>query len=161
MSIAVTGLPELEANILKLQAGLGADVGAAVGAGLAVMQSALLSASPPYGRAAIGSRFDGGGSYEVNAKTGIHVGKGNQGKNRAAGRSTRRRSRSNPWSHASSKAPHAHLIELGTAERWTRRGFYRGRVLPQPFVRRAESNASGRVLAAVEERIDVRLERWQ
>lgn len=31
------------------------------------------------------------------------------------------------------RKPHAHLIEEGTAERYTKKGYYRGRVLPNRF----------------------------
>lgn len=165
MSGSVTGLPELEATIVAIQAGLGADVGAAVGAGLDVMHGALVSASPAYGKSAIGKRFDDGGTHEVNAKTGIHVGQRNLGMNRAPGGSRKRkrvmgRIKGNRWSRIAQVAPHAHLIELGTEERWTRRGFYRGRVDPQPFVRRTEANTTPAVWAAVLRSMEAAEARW-
>lgn len=45
-----------------------------------------------------------------------------------------------PRAYLLTRKPHAHLIERGTAERYTKKGYYRGRVLPNPFFSDAINN---------------------
>lgn len=49
-------------------------------------------------------------------------------------------------------APHAHLVALGTGERWTDRGAYRGAMPGNDFVNQAWEAAKGRAAQAVIDR---------
>jgi hypothetical protein len=53
---------------------------------------------------------------------------------------------------SSNVAPHAHWIPLGTNERRTKSGAYRGKVTPRPFVRSAASRAEPNALEEMRKR---------
>jgi HK97 gp10 family phage protein len=59
----------------------------------------------------------------------------------------------------SPKAPHGHLIELGTDERFTESGARRGKVAPKPFASRAFDETKNKVVANLGRETSKRLSR--
>lgn len=111
---------------------------------LGELQKAIKAKAPRWAKPAVGKRLLKAVSpTEADGKVGIHVGK--RKRSRGAGRgsgSGRDRTRGGEYAN---RAPHAHLIELGTRDRYTLKSrAYRGRVSPQPFVSRGASQGSAR-----------------
>lgn len=58
-----------------------------------------------------------------------------------------------------SKAPHSHLIQLGTDRRRTKKGANRGRITPNDFMARAFQKTVNKVTRVIETEIKIGIER--
>lgn len=109
---------------------------AALGAGLTEAARLIRKAAPRKSRLkkSVGTRFKKDTKRgQHTAKAGLNVGKKN------------------------GTAPHAHFFTLGTAQRHTRRGLNRGRVVPNFFVKRAIEMGEPSIARKMIERIHARL----
>lgn len=140
MTSYVTGSDELNKQLEFLERRqIRREALSGTGDGLAVLSDAIRQYAPSGRtgsvRAAIGKRLvaDRKGGV-VEGKAGINVAKQAQ-----RGR-------------ASAGVPHAHLVALGTAARWTARGAYRGEMPGNDFVLRAAESAKAAAAQAVLDR---------
>lgn len=144
MDYEFTGEKELE-KILKTMSGRAAEriSSAALSGGLTVLRREMRKAAP-VGKTgqlkkSIGSRNEKNKRNGIRtAKAGINVGR------------TRK---------TTVRAPHGHLVALGTKERFTKSGASRGRVVANGFIQSATSAAQGQLTAAMVKRAKKTLER--
>jgi hypothetical protein len=124
--MSVTGSEELDRQLLELQTRtIRQAVRNGSNAGLQVISTAIVTRAPrgpsgDLGRS-IGYRLiKGQPAGEMLGKVGGNVGQ-RTSRGRSGGKSRR-------------AAPHAHLVTLGTVDRFTKRGAYRGRMPVNAFV---------------------------
>ncbi len=93
---------------------------------LGIIQKAIINRTPrgktKQLQKSIGKRLTKREPEFIEGKAGVNVGK-NTGRGLDGGKSR-------------TAAPHGHLVTLGTSERYTKRGAYRGRMAPNDFVNR-------------------------
>lgn len=151
ISVSVSGDRDVIQRMEKVRRGLRTVTRQSINRGLTVIRKAVASEAPRgttgNAKRAIGKRLTSGGEGQaVNGKVGPHVGK----RKRRGAKST------------DPTAPHAHLIVLGTKERFTKTGARRG-VMPQNnFVDRgfakSASQAQAVVTAAFDQKIQQRFQ---
>lgn len=130
----LTGDVELEATLKALGNDKAADrvARSALGAALTATRNAIAKDAPvgPTGnlKRSIGKRFEKGKKtkYRVVSKAGVNVGK-------------------NKKDGTNKRAPHGHLVALGTEDRTHKSGKSVGRMTPNPFVRTAVQASLGAV----------------
>lgn len=154
VDIKISGLDEVEKQLKKLEAATAVKA----------LNSALMSAAKPtYDRARANAAFSENFKSAIrrkkhrtiSKKKGIRQQKGFRrafrGTNRVTGVSVEVVHR---------KAPHFHLVELGTTDRYNRRGAYRGKVQARSMLGKAFSgNASNEAITIFGKRIKSRLKR--
>jgi hypothetical protein len=107
--------------------------------GLTIIKRAIVQRTPR-GKTqqlvrSIGKRLIKTKSGTIEGKAGINVGK-RTGRGLNGGKS-------------SGAAPHGHLVTLGTADRYTQRGAYRGRVRPNDFVNQGFNASQGQAASTL------------
>lgn len=111
--------------------------------GLTIIKRAIVQRTPR-GKTqqlvrSIGKRLIKTKAGTIEGKAGINVGK--------------RTSRGLNGGKSSGSAPHGHLVTLGTAERYTQRGAYRGRVRPNDFVNQGFNTSQGQAASTLINRV--------
>lgn len=66
--------------------------------------------------------------------------------------------RDKPGSFVTARAPHRHLVQQGTADRFTRSGAFRGRMTPNPFIAETADQYDDQALRIAEAEIEKSLD---
>lgn len=152
MHAEITGLPELDRNFLAVGSGIGRVAKAGIFAGLGPMVKRMKALAPVNRRRYKSKRAKPGllrrsiaRRMKKDKRTGVSAGMAGINVGRKSG--------------AALRAPHGHLVALGTSARSTKRGKSRGIMPANDFISRAERESEAESLEATRKAVSLAIEK--